>query len=358
LGQHPLVSVLFATFNEGAFIERSLGSLQSQETPDFDLEILVIDGASTDDTPQKVAEMARKDPRIRLLTNPHRLTPFAWNIGLRESKGQYICTLGAHNVYDRDYIAVCLRELLEQGAVGCSGRAISQPASNSLQALLCSWTLGHPFGSSPKSFRTQPEGFVDSPAFPLLAKKAILDVGGYDEEIFHNEDNDMSRKLRATGGKLYCTWKTQCYYYGKNKVGDLLKYAFRNGFWNILTVRKHLRSMSLRHFVPFVFVVGLLVLLGIGVAGLFMPALRNKAAFFLPFLGVAGAHLGLGLLASVQVIRREKSFKAAWLPPVFFAFHFAYGLGSLWAVVKHATPSDQYRYGRYGTPRPTRDDIA
>ena len=78
---------------------------------------------------------------------------------------------------------------------------------------------------------------------------------------FRNEDNDMSRKLRAASGKLYCTWKTQCHYFGKNTLLGLLHYSFRNGFWNAIGLRKDLRTMSTRHFVPFGFVLVLVALL-------------------------------------------------------------------------------------------------
>jgi glycosyltransferase involved in cell wall biosynthesis len=48
-----------ATFNEADYIEKTISSLLAQSTPEFDLELLVIDGDSSDSTPQIVSRWAR-----------------------------------------------------------------------------------------------------------------------------------------------------------------------------------------------------------------------------------------------------------------------------------------------------------
>jgi GT2 family glycosyltransferase len=319
----PLVSVLLATRNEEAFIERALSSLLQQRGADF--EILIIDGLSTDSTLQKITEIVGSDPRVRLINNPAREIPFAWNLGLRAAAGKYICTFGAHCIYASNYVAVCLEQLLVNGAVGCGGRAISIPGKDSVQARLCSWILGHPFGSSTRSFRTQPEGWVDSPAYPIFLKSAVLDVGGFDESLLRNEDNDMSQKLRAAGGRLYCTWKTQSHYFGKERLPDLLRYAFRNGFWNAIGLGKSLHTMGLRHFVPFALVATLSLLL------LASPWLEQAR---LVFLGLIGLHLSVGLLSALQIAVKEKTWSALLLPIPFLCFHLTYGAGTGWGLTR------------------------
>lgn len=323
-----VVSAILAAYNEAAFIDKTLQSICNQLTPDFDLEILVVDGGSQDGTIQKVEQFAEKDRRIKVLRNPHREIPHAWNIGLRASRGEYVCILGAHNTYKEDYISVCLRELRQHDAVGCSGRAITKPVREDLQAQLCAWALAHSFGSSTRSFRTQPEGFVDSPAFPVLVKEAVLSAGGYNEVLSRNEDNDLSQRLRAAGGKLFCTWKTNCYYHGKSTIRELLRYAFRNGWWNSVSLRINLRSMGLRHFVPLLFV---LALGGLLVAGTFAMLVGSAQSTWIlgTALGILVIHLLLGSLASLQIGLQVKCLKVVFLPWVFFLFHFSYGLGTL-----------------------------
>src|SRR5262249_20914634 len=161
--------------NEGRFIEATLRSLRMQKTPGFHLEILVVDGMSDDDTRQKVASLASKDKRIKLISNPARYTPAALNLGIRAAAGEYVCIMGAHASYDLDYISICLEELIEHDAVGCSGKIVTAPADSTLQARLVAWALAHPFASSSGSVRTQKEGFVDTVPFPIMRKQALLD---------------------------------------------------------------------------------------------------------------------------------------------------------------------------------------
>jgi hypothetical protein len=207
-----------------------------------------------------------------------------------------------------------------------------------LQARLVVWTLGHAFGSSRKSFRTQPEGDDATINFPVVLKQALLEAGGYDEQLSRNQDNDMEQKLRAKGYKLYCTWKTECFYYPIGTVKGLLRYGFRNGFWAIISLKKNSKSMGTRHFIPFLFLSGLLgSLLLAGAAGLSPAPYRLMG--LLPCVAILGLHLAVGLLAALQVAVRERSPGALWLPLVFLGFHLAYGFGTLSALVSKAKPS-------------------
>ena len=331
----PTVSIILPVLNEAKFIRETVTSLLNQALPDFDLEVLVVDAKSTDGSRQILSEMAKADGRVRIFVNENIKTPFAFNIGLREAKGEYVCILGAHSTYQRDYVSVCLNELIAQHAAGCSGRVITRPASNTLQARLVAWALAHRFGSSGKSFRTQHEGFVDTIPYPVMRKQALIEVGGYDEGMFRNQDNDMNQKLQAKGHKLYCTWKTQCFYHPPGSIKKLFKYAFHNGFWNAISIKENFASMGLRHVVPFAFLAALVASLIVGIAGLLSPKLGN-GWLVIPFPVLLGLHLSLGLVAGIQICAREKSAWALLLPLLFFAFHLSYGFGTAWGFLTNA----------------------
>jgi succinoglycan biosynthesis protein ExoA len=337
VNQRPMVSVVLATLNEGGLIRKCMASLLEQETPDFDLEILAVDGLSTDGTREYLEKVAAADPRVKVLVNEKKRTPFAFNLGLREAKGEYVCIFGSHAVYEKDYISVCLKELLANGAGGCGGRVVTEPASDSLQAHLVACTMAHPFGSSRNSFRTQPEGFGEGLGYLVIRKEALLAVGGYSEELLRNQDNDANQKLRASGQKFYCTWKTHCFYYPKSTVNELLGYAYGNGFWNVISLKGNASSMSPRHFVPFIFVMSLLLSALLALSRPFLHSPYRIIAA-LPLAAVVAVHLSAGSIATCQVLARTKFRGAVWLPLVFFAFHFSYGLGTLWALLTRAKP--------------------
>ena len=333
--KRPFLSVILAVRNEARFIKAAVESLLQQDTQDFDFEILVVDGMSSDGTPAIVAELLKLDPRIRLVTNERQKTPSAFNLGLNEARGEYVCIFGAHTSYRRDYISVCLNELNKHGAVGCSGKIATHAADGSAGARLVAWTLSHWFGSSTRSVRTQPAGFRDTVPYPVIKKEALLSVGGYDEQLYRNQDNDMNQKLLARGYRLYLTDKTECQYFVSPTVQSFLRYAFNTGYWNVISFRKNKDAMKLRHFVPFIFVLGLFCASVAFAASPFASASQEKW-LLAPFIVLVFSHLLIGLLASIQVALREKSPAALLLPFVFLAFHLSYGLGTLCAVLTNA----------------------
>ena len=334
-GGRPMVSVILAMFNEAAHIEKCITSLLAQQTPDFDLEILAVDGMSEDGTREILETIVAADPRVRILVNKRRRTPFAFTLGLREARGEYVCIFGSHTTYREDYISVCLRELIDNDAVATVGRIVTRPLNDTLEALLVAWAVSHPFGSSGKSFRTQREGVSETVNYPVARKAAFLEAGGFSEQLLRNQDNDMIQKLRAKGYKLYCTWKTECYYHPKGTLKNLFVYAYRSGFWNVISFKKNLTCMGLRHFIPFFYLVALLLSFLFALCGLLLPRFDRELSL-LPFFALLGLHLGAGTLAALQIAWRERSAEALCLPFVFLGFHAAYGLGTLFAFATGA----------------------
>lgn len=327
-GKWPLVSVILAVRNERTHIEDALLSLMQQDTPGFDLEIVVLDGKSSDGTREVVRRMAEVDARIRVVVNEQQKTPFAFNLGLQKSRGDYVCILGAHAVYDRNYVSTCLAELKRTGAVACGGLVETVPSNNDLQARLVAWVLGHSFGSSTKSFRTRGEGFCDGVNFPLMVKSAVIEVGGYDEQLVRNQDNDMNQRLRARGHRFFITGKTSCRYFVKTTLGSLFQSSFRSGLWNAFSFRKNRQCMRLRHFVPFCFVSLTALSFAVLVTTLWLPE-RYGRFLVLPLLFTLGAHVICGTIASILIAVRERSSAALILPIVFLGFHVSYGMGTL-----------------------------
>ena len=150
-----------------------------------------------------------------------------------------------------------------------------------------------------------------------------------------NQDNNMNQKLRARGYKLYCTWKTHGIYHPKDRPSDLFKYAYRKGFWNVLSCKKNIFSLGLLRLAPLFFMMALIFSLGLAISGLFMPQ-PYRSLLAMPYIIVLGLHLGAGWLSALHVSIRERSSRALLLPLVFLAFHLAYGLGTLSAFVTKA----------------------
>jgi succinoglycan biosynthesis protein ExoA len=331
----PIVSAIVAVRNEASHIESVVKSLLRQDTTDFDLELIIVDGESSDATQCITQRMSDADRRVKLIINRDKKTPYAFNLGLQAASGEYVCIMGAHSVYARDYITTCLKELKRNGAAGCSGREWVRANGTGLQARLAAWALAHPFGTSSGSMRTRGAGFADSIPYPVFLKSVLIDVGGYNTQLHRNQDNDICQKLRARGHTLYMTDKTSCDYFVSPDLPSLSRYAFRTGFWNFISLKVNPSSMAIRHFVPAGFVaVALLSLLAFvfSFSGMSHGQLVLRSSFLLLALAYGIASFG----AACHIAFTRKSVDALLVPLGFLVLHFSYGIGTLTAILMNA----------------------
>jgi glycosyltransferase involved in cell wall biosynthesis len=103
------VSVVTPSFNQGAFIERTIESVVSQEG-DFELEYLVVDGGSTDQT---LSILRKYQSRLRFVSEPDQGQSDAINKGFRSTSGEVVAWLNSDDTYAPgalDAVARALRE--------------------------------------------------------------------------------------------------------------------------------------------------------------------------------------------------------------------------------------------------------
>ena len=324
----PVVSVVVAVLNEEDHIDELIRSILAQDIDDC-MELLLIDGMSTDKTRERIALAAKEcrlaNRQIRVFDNPKRRSPYAFNIGIREARGEYFCLFGAHASYESNYIRECLAVIRSSpDRVACGG-LVHSLSDGSFQGNLIVDVLTNPFGSSKTSFRTQGAGTVDNIPFPVLLVSDLRDAGGYDERLHRNEDNEMNGRLIGRGVELRITDATSASYYPVATVKKLVAYGRRNGWWNAKMVSLRLSGLRGRHFVPSGFVVGLI---GAAVLTCFgRGRLRGLGAAGL--VGALGSHVALGAKATFSTTSETKGAARLLIPPLMLAFHLSYGYGTI-----------------------------
>lgn len=322
---NTLVSIVCPIYNEEKLIAKTLDSFLAQELNGMQSEILIVDGMSTDDTRKILYEYCQKFPNVQLIDNTERKNPFGRNLGVKNSKGQYVALLGAHTVYNSDYIKICIEELHRTNSIGVSGRVLTAFEKNTTETELCELILTSKFGVSGESFRTVNEGYTSMINYPVFKREVFEKVGLYNTALHRNQDNDFNSRILANGYKLYNTWKTECRYYPSDTLRGTFLYAFHNGFWNGKTIKKNPHVLMIHHYVPLIFVITLLALLVIGIITSTYKIFLLLQIFFLVIL----FHLLVGYSFSFR-IKKYRTFKNIFtLPFVFFIFHFSYGWGTL-----------------------------
>ena len=327
----PFVFIIMPCLNEEKFIGRCLDSIIAQDYPKDKIEVLVIDGESTDKTREIVDEYIKKYPFIKLLDNPRRIQTFATNIGLKNAKGDIIIRMDAHAEYPKDYIYKSVYWLGKSGVDCVGGLWITKPGANSLIAEAIALTLSHPFGVGNSYFRTglKEPRFVDTVPFGCYKREVFEKIGLFDEQLVRTDDIEFNLRLKRNGGKILLIPEIKSYYYARSNLISLAKQNFGNGFWVIYSIKFAKMPFSLRHLVPFFFVLSLVASLIISL-------------FFHPFIYIFSfvfcSYLTFNILFSVKISSKKGLKYFPFLTLSFFTLHFPYGLGSIYGIIKLFMP--------------------
>ena len=100
------ITVIMPVRNEAKYIERTLTQLVAQNYDPERFEIIVVDGQSTDGTPERVAKFVEQHRNVHLYANPRRLGSAARNVALRHARGDVVVIVDGHcELKDDRYLA-------------------------------------------------------------------------------------------------------------------------------------------------------------------------------------------------------------------------------------------------------------
>lgn len=315
----PRVSLLVAMRNEVGYIERCLDSLLAQDYPPGCLEIWVMDGHSTDGSQQIVERILRGRSNAHLISNPGITQAKGWNLGIEYATGQVIGIVSAHSELAPDYVSKAVDTLQRTGAdmVGGPMRADSPTRVGQAVALATSSRFG--VGGARFHYATREEP-VDTVYMGVCWKELYQRIGGFDEEMVNNQDDELSYRLLKHGGRIVCNPAIRSRYYNRATLRSLWRQYFRYGYWKVRVMQKHPHQMRLRQFVPPTFVA---CLLGLALLAFFTPV----ASMLLALVGAA--YVSGNLAASVWTACKRGWRHLALLPPTFAILHLSYGIGFL-----------------------------
>jgi glycosyltransferase involved in cell wall biosynthesis len=311
INEYPFVSIIIPCRNEGKFIGKCLDTILEQDYPKENLEILVVDGMSEDKTREIARNYSEKYPFIKLLENSKKFTNFAFNMGIKASKGEVIMIMGTHAGYEKDYISKCVRYLNEYNADNVGGIIKTIPSKNTLCARAITISLSHIFGVGGSYFRTgskEPK-WVDT-VFGGCYKKEVFDeIGLFNENLLRSQDMELNIRLKKAGGKILLHPDIIAYYYPKDNLKDFFVHNVKDGIWTVYPLKFVKTSLRLRHYIPLILVLTLPLSIW-------------------PYIIIS-------LLFSFMIAVREKDIRLFFIMPLVFGVrHIGYGLGSIWGIIK------------------------
>lgn len=316
------VSLVIPLRNEEHHVGALIDALQAQTYAQI-VDILFVDGMSTDRTRDIIAEYARRVPAIRILDNPDRIVPPAMNLGIRAARGDIVVRLDAHTLPAPDYVERCVHHLRETGAWNVGGAMRAQGRGYVGGAIALATTSPFGIGGSPFHYSEEPQ-YVDTVYLGAFPRWVLDSVGLYDERFIRNQDYELNHRIRKAGGAIYLAPDIKITYFPRDSLRALWRQYFQYGYWKVQTLRKHPDSLKRRQLVAPVFVAELFggLLLGL----LWRPTLVLWAVVLVAYLA----------LATIFAFRRCRGEPDALrylplIPVVFAMLHIAWGTGFWWA---------------------------
>ena len=312
--QHfPPVSVVIPILNEADHLRAAVHTILSQKYSG-ELEVILVVGPSHDGTEKIAKELADHDRRVIVMTNPTGRTPNALNIGFARASHSIVVRIDGHSEIDSLYIAHAVETMEKTGAVNVGGIMAAEGITPFQKAV--ARAMRSVIGVGASRFHTGGDaGPADTVYLGTFNKKAVLDIGGYDEEFTRAQDWEMNYRLRKTGGKVWFDPRLVVTYRPRRSIAQLARQYFEYGRWRRAVSRRYPETVNFRYLAPPSAVV-------ISLASIL------AAIVITPLYGIPVYTYLVALILSSLVIGQSWSERMR-LPIVLLTMHMAWGIGFL-----------------------------
>ena len=319
----PLVSIILPIRNEEESISLTLESILNQDYDKNKVEIIIADGLSTDGTLPIIREFQLMYRNIKIIENKKKTVPGGFNNALNICRGEVVIRVDGHTILSSDYVTKCVRSLEEKKADNVGG--LMTPKSNSFIGNLVSLATSSRFGIGNSYFHFSKIGrWVDTVYLGAWKRDVFSKIGGFDEDLVRNQDDEFNFRLIQSGGRIWLNPEIKSIYKPRNSLIKLVVQYFQYGFYKVRVMQKRAGISSIRQLIPPAFVISLIL------------SLIMSLKTFIPFLTLISFYLIFNVSFTVVIIfEKIRKLKInpfsifIFLPFIFFSIHVSYGMGYL-----------------------------
>jgi succinoglycan biosynthesis protein ExoA len=323
----PKVSVIIPCYNEEATIGDTLSGIYGQTFSRAEMEVVVSDSMSTDQTRAVISNFQHSHPElsVRVVENTARVIPAALNCAIRAAQGEIIVRMDAHSRPYPDYVENCVRAIEAGRGDNVGGVWEIQPGAPGWAAAGIAAAAAHPFGAGDAAYRLKPEaGAVDTVPFGAYRKSLINEIGGFDETLLANEDYEFNVRVRRAGKVIWLDPKIRSVYFARPDFGALARQYWRYGIWKWRMLRRYPDTLRWRQALPPVFVGSVLFLLAFS---FWFPARLLLGLELVAYVGI------LFLAGAMLAVKRSQPGLLFGFPISVATIHFSWGGGLLWSMI-------------------------
>jgi cellulose synthase/poly-beta-1,6-N-acetylglucosamine synthase-like glycosyltransferase len=225
----PRVSIVITSLNNEVTIDECLRSILDQDYPKQLLEVLVIDGGSTDSTVKHV-----KEHPLKLISN--RLnTPASYNWALRTVKSEIVGFVDADAKVEKNWLKKLVAHLNDAKVAGAGGNIATWNNKKLIQRCI-GYELSNRYSRLPKEVERLATMNL------LLKEKVLKEVGGFDETLPTQYDTDLGFRIVKSGYKLIFDSDATCYHFHRPTLRKYFVQQYRYGqnTWKVYLKHPHL----------------------------------------------------------------------------------------------------------------------
>jgi glycosyltransferase involved in cell wall biosynthesis len=322
------VSIIIPCYNEQETIAALLAAIYQQTYPRNQIEVLIADGLSTDNTRNVIESFIAEHPdlNLRIIENPERVIPKALNRAIEQAQGEIIVRLDAHSLPSQDYIARCVAALEQNLGDNVGGLWEIEAGAETWIARSIAVAASHPLGVGDALYRIGGKAkAVDTVPFGAFRKTLYERIGKFNENLLTNEDYEFNTRIRLNGGRIWFDPNIRTKYFARKNLSELAKQYWRYGYWKAKMLQRYPKTLRWRQLLPPVFVLSILFFL------LFSPfftmaryALMLEIGLYILALLVIGIH---------QALKRKRAYLLIGLPLSMVTMHLSWGTAFLWSLV-------------------------
>lgn len=321
------VSLCVIAYNEEKVLGRLLEDIISQDYDHSKMEIVLVDGNSSDKTKNIMNDFKEKNygfKNILVCDNPRRIQASSWNVAIKAANEDIIIRVDAHASIPKEFVTNNVN-CLEQGESISGGPRPTMAEESSWWKDTLQLAESSMFGSSIAPYRRNSEKtYVKSMFHAAYRREIFAKIGGFNENLGRTEDNEIHYRMRMAGYKFCLDPNVISYQHTRNSLKKMLKQKYGNGYWIGLTTGVCSGCLSIYHFIPFAFVLGIVFTTLLAFFNVGILAVLMWCSYWL--LAV--------VMAVMAVINEKKNITNLALPFLFFLLHLSYGIGTLVGIIK------------------------
>ncbi|MBI3032844.1 glycosyltransferase [Candidatus Woesearchaeota archaeon] len=265
--KQPLVSIVIPSYNAHKKIASVLDAIIANNYPH--LEVIVIDDNSADHT-LEIVETYQHKLSIKIIKKPKSMkkgAAISTNLGIKKAKGEIVCSIDSDAVISNNWIKEVVKQFRTNRKLGAVAGYIYTGNKENLWANFMGAELEDRYDNITSDYVEH-----ISTCNTAYRKKALEEVGLFDEKFYYGYDVDLSYKLRKKGYQLKLLKTISCEHYWKETLGGYLKQQYDVAYARLQLLNKYPQKKT-----------------GDDVANWFM-------FMQVPLTGLFYAFLGLGLL--------------------------------------------------------------